>query len=240
MNSEKLILALDVESLSEAERMVDILKERVSVFKIGLQLFTKEGPKAVNMVHQKGGRVFLDLKYHDIPNTVAKAAIEATRLGVFMFSIHALGGDEMMKRCKDSVVETSLKDNVKRPMVIAVTILTSIDQKTLNDLGMKENIKDKVRHLSEKALRSGLDGIVASPEEVKTIRECCGKDFIIVTPGIRPEGKSIPDLIKDDQKRFMTPKEAIREGANYLVIGRPVVLAEDPLKTVEGILKDIS
>lgn len=234
MNSERLIIALDLESLSEAERIVDLLKERISVFKIGLQLFTREGPRAVEMVNRKGGKVFLDLKYHDIPNTVAKAAKEAARLGVFMFSIHTLGGNEMMKMCRESVVETSLKEGITKPMIIGVTILTSIDQKTLNDLGIKENLKDEARHLSDKALRAGLDGVVASPEEVKLIRESCGKDFIIVTPGIRPEGTS-----KDDQKRTMTPKDAIREGANFLVIGRPVLMAEDPLKAVERILEEI-
>ncbi len=235
MKSEKLILAIDLDSLSEAERIVDILKDRVSIFKVGLQLFTREGPKVVDMVHKKGGKVFLDLKFHDIPNTVANASREAARLGVFMFSIHTLGGDEMLKRCRDSVVETSLKEGITRPMIIGVTILTSIDQKALNDLGIKENLREEARYLSERALRSGLDGVVASPEEVKLIRESCGRDFIIVTPGIRPEGTS-----KDDQKRIMTPKDAIREGANFLVVGRPILMAEDPLKAVEGILKDIS
>ena len=234
MNSERLIIALDLESLSEAERVVDLLKEKISVFKIGLQLFTKEGPKAVEMVNRKGGKVFLDLKYHDIPNTVAKAAKEATRLGVFMFSIHTLGGNDMMKMCRDSVVETSMKEGIGRPSIIGITILTSIDQKTLNDLGIKETLKDEARHLSEKALRSGLDGVVASPEEVKSIRESCGRDFIIITPGIRPEGSQ-----HNDQKRIMTPRDAVREGANFLVIGRPVLMAEDPLKAVEEILRTI-
>lgn len=215
--------------------MVDILKSRVSIFKIGLQLFTREGPKAVEMIHNRGGKVFLDLKYHDIPNTISNAARAATRLGIFMFSIHTLGGDEMMKRCRDSVIETSLKEGINRPIVIGVTVLTSIDQKSLNDLGIKGNLKDEVRHLSENALRAGLDGVVASPAEVGLIREKCGKKFIIVTPGIRPEGTSL-----DDQKRIMTPRDAIREGANFLVIGRHVLMAEDPLKAVEKIIKDIS
>jgi orotidine-5'-phosphate decarboxylase len=235
VNSERLILALDLETFSEAERMVDLLKDRISIFKIGIQLFTKVGPNAIEMVHQKGCKVFLDLKYHDIPNTVAKAAGEATKLRVFMFSIHALGGEEMMKRCRDSVVETSLNEGIKRPLVIGVTVLTSIDQKALVDLGVKEALRDETRHLSEKALTAGLDGVVTSPEEVELIRERCGKDFIIVTPGIRPEGTPI-----DDQKRIMTPKDAISKGANFLVIGRPILMAEDPLEAADRILKDIS
>lgn len=235
MKSEKLIVALDIENLSEVERIVDLLKDRISIFKIGLQLFTKEGPRAVEMVQKKGCRVFLDLKYHDIPNTAAKASREATRLGVFMFTVHTLGGDEMMKRCRDSVVETSINEGIVRPMIIGVTILTSIDQKALTDLGIKENLRNEARHLSDRALRAGLDGVVASPEEVRLIREGCGKDFIIVTPGIRPEGTSF-----DDQKRIMTPRDAIREGSNFLVIGRPVLMAEDPLKVVENIIIEIS
>lgn len=234
MNGERLILALDLENLSEAERIVDLLKDKISIFKVGLQLFTREGPKAIEMIHQKGGKVFLDLKYHDIPNTVAKAAREATRLGVFMFSIHILGGDEMMKRCRDSVVETSLRGNIRRPLVIGVTVLTSMDQKGLLDLGIKEHIRDEVRLLSEKALRAGLDGVVVSPEEIGLIRQSCGKEFIIVAPGIRPEGASL-----DDQKRVMTPKDAIREGADYLVIGRPILMAENSLKAAERLLKEI-
>lgn len=235
MNSGQLILALDLESLSETERIVDLLKDRISIFKIGLQLFTREGPKAVEMVHKKGGKVFLDLKFHDIPNTAAKASREATRLGVFMFSIHTLGGEEMLKRCRDSVIETSLKEDITRPIIIGVTILTSLDQKGLNNLGIKKNLKEEIRYLSERALRAGLDGVVASPEEVRLIRESCGRDFIIVTPGIRPEGSS-----HDDQKRIMTPKGAIREGANFLVIGRPILMAENPVKAVEELIKDIS
>jgi len=235
VKTERLILALDLEDLSEAEGIVDLIKDRISIFKIGIQLFTREGPRAIEMIHQKGGKVFLDLKYHDIPNTVARASREATRLGVFMFSIHTLGGDEMMKRCRDSVVETSLRQNIRRPLVIGVTVLTSMDQKGLLDLGIKENLRDEARILSEKALRAGLDGVVASPEEIRSIRESCGREFIIVTPGIRPEGTAI-----NDQKRIMTPKDAIREGADYLVIGRPILMADDPLFVVDRIIEDIS
>jgi len=235
VKTERLILALDLEDLSEAEGIVDLIKDRISIFKIGIQLFTREGPRAIEMIHQKGGKVFLDLKYHDIPNTVARASREATRLGVFMFSIHTLGGDEMMKRCRDSVVETSLRQNIRRPLVIGVTVLTSMDQKGLLDLGIKENLRDEARILSEKALRAGLDGVVASPEEIRPIRESCGREFIIVTPGIRPEGTAI-----NDQKRIMTPKDAIREGADYLVIGRPILMADDPLFVVDRIIEDIS
>ena len=240
MKSNRLILALDLETLSEAERIVDLLKSRISIFKIGLQLFTREGPKAIEMVRQKGCKVFLDLKYHDIPNTVAGAAIEATRLGVSMFTIHTLGGEEVMKRCRDAVIETSLKGNIIRPMIIGVTVLSSLDQKAITALGINHTIREQALRLSKMALMSGLDGVVASPEEVKSIRESCGEDFIIVTPGIRPagdpSGKGIP---LDDQKRVMAPKDAIREGADYLVIGRPILMAEDSLAAAERILREI-
>lgn len=241
MKTEKLILALDLDSLPAAEKIVDLLKGRISFFKIGLRLFTKEGPNAIEMVQQKGCKVFLDLKYHDIPNTVAGAAMEATRLGVSMFTIHTLGGKDMMERCRDSVVETAIKEGISRPKVIGVTVLTSMDQRSLNDLGINGDIEDLVSHLSENALKAGLDGVVTSPAEVATIRERYGKDFIIVTPGIRPVGDPFgKGTALDDQKRIMTPKDAIKEGANYLVIGRPILTAEDPLEAVEEILKDIS
>lgn len=237
VKSERLILALDIEGLSEAERVVDALKEkdRVGIFKVGLQLFTRFGPKAVEMIHKKGGKVFLDLKYHDIPNTVAKAASEATRLGVFMFSIHTLGGEEMMKRCRDAVVETSLRENIGRPLILGVTILTSMDEIALKELGIKETLRDEVRFLSQKALIVGLDGVTASAEEVGLIRQICGKQFIIVTPGVRPEGAT-----SDDQKRIRTPAEALREGASYIVIGRPILMADDPVEAVERIITSIT
>ncbi len=232
---ERLILALDVPEHDYALEIVDKYSDYISIFKVGLELFTSCGPRIVEDIKKRGKKVFLDLKFHDIPNTVSKAALAATRLGVYMFNLHASGGFEMMKRCKDSVVEVCLKKNIDRPKILAVTVLTSLSREILRDeLGIQYGLRTHVRHLSALALKAGLDGVVASAREVEIIRNHCGKGFLIVTPGIRPSWTP-----PDDQKRTMTPKDAIREGADYLVIGRAVLQQPDPLKAIELITLEI-
>ena len=232
---DKMILALDVAESGHALEIVDKFKDYINIFKVGLELFTVAGPRVVDEIHQRGKKVFLDLKFHDIPNTVTKAALSATRLGVYMFNVHASGGFEMMRKCRDSVVEMCLKENLERPKILGVTVLTSLSKEILTDeLGIQYGLRTHVRHLSSLALKAGLDGVVASAREVELIRNHCGKGFIIVTPGIRPSWTP-----PDDQKRTLTPKEAIREGSDYLVIGRAILQQPDPIKALELISLEI-
>lgn len=228
--SERIILALDVSEYDYALDLVDLFGEYVGIFKIGLELFTACGPKIIDEIAGRRGRkVFLDLKFHDIPNTVSKAAIASARLGVYMFNVHASGGLEMMRRCRESVVEVCLRENMERPKILGVSVLTSLTGEVLrNELSVRYGLRTQVKHLSALALQAGLDGVVASGREVEAIRGHCGDQFLIVTPGIRPSWTP-----PDDQKRTMTPKEAIRAGADYLVVGRAVTEQPDPLKALE-------
>ena len=232
---DKLIVALDVDSLNSARGIIDKLYPMVKIFKIGSQLFTNVGPSAVELVRACGGKVFLDLKFHDIPNTVANAARAATRLGVFMINLHVQGGFDMMKSAAAAVTDEAKKLNVQRPIVLGVTVLTSIGEKDLKDLEIRKGVKTQVTYLAKLAKDARLDGVVASAEELQPIRWACGDDFVIVTPGIRPQWAQ-----KGDQKRTATPKEAIKLGANYIVVGRPIIEAEDPKTAAEKILKEIS
>jgi orotidine-5'-phosphate decarboxylase len=231
----KIIFALDVEHFSEAQRWVNTLKDRVGMFKVGKQLFTRAGPKVVDMIRKKDQKVFLDLKFHDIPNTVAKAGEEATKLEVAMFNLHALGGFEMMKKTVEASRETAKNLGVSRPLILAVTILTSMDESVMKEVGIQGPILEEVGRLAFLSMKAGVDGVVASPQEIGIIREQCGEKFLIVTPGIR-----LPSEKKDDQKRTLSPKEAISNGADYLVIGRPIKEAKDPLEAVQKIIEDIS
>ena len=225
----KLILALDVSEHDYALELVDKFSDHIGTFKVGLELFSSCGPRIVEDIHKKGKKVFLDLKLHDIPNTVSNAAVALTRLGVHMFNLHASGGLEMMQMCREKVVEVCLKENLARPKILGVTVLTSISREILRDeMGIQHGVRTHVRHLAALALKAGLDGVVASAREVEVIRNHCGKGFLIVTPGIRPSWTP-----PDDQKRTMTPKEAIREGADYLVVGRAILRQPDPIKAVE-------
>ena len=216
-SKDKIIFALDVEHFAEAQRWVTVLKNRIGLFKVGKQLFTHSGPKVIDMIHQKNQHVFLDLKFHDIPNTVAKAGEEATKLEVSMFNLHALGGLEMMRKTVEASKARAKELGIPKPMILAVTILTSMDEDTLKEVGIQGPIIQEVEKLALLAMKAGVDGVVASPHEIGIIRQQCGKNFLIVTPGIR-----LPSEKKDDQKRALTPKEAIAAGANYLVIGRPI------------------
>jgi orotidine-5'-phosphate decarboxylase len=233
--SEKLILALDVPDYGHASELVERFKEHIGIFKVGPELFLSSGSKIIEEINRKHGKVFLDLKFHDIPNTVSKAAVIATKLGVHMFNVHTSGGLEMMKKCKDSVMDLCLKENMERPKILGVTVLTSISKEILKtEVGIPHSVKTHVKHLASLAQKAGLDGVIASAREALMIRELCGKGFLIVTPGIRPSWTP-----PDDQKRTMTPKEAMKEGADYLVIGRGVLQHEDPLKALELISLEI-
>ena len=230
---ERLVLALDVDNFKKAEQLVGELSDYVGVFKIGSQLFTAEGAKVVNMVNEKGSKVFLDLKFHDIPNTVARAAEVATKFGVYIFNVHISGGYEMLKTAAEVTKKTSLALGINKPLILGVTLLTSINQKILEkEIGIKKGLEEQVVHLAKLAKAAGLDGVVASSWEIKEIRKACGENFVILTPGIRPAGKS-----SDDQKRVMTPQEAIKLGADFLVIGRPIRNAVNPVEAVKEILR---
>jgi len=226
---EKLIIALDISEPDYALEIVDKFGDQIEIYKVGLELFTSAGPKIIEQLHERNKRVFLDLKFHDIPNTVLKAAIAATRLGVFMFNVHISGGLDMMKKCKEAVVQLCLKENLKKPKILGVTVLTSMSQDILkHEIGIQHSLNTHVRHLSGLALKAGLDGVVASGHEVAKIKSHCGDKFLIVTPGIRPSWHP-----PDDQSRTMTPKQALREGADYIVMGRAILNSDNPLKTLE-------
>ena len=242
MSKEKIIVALDVETASEAREIIAELREDVGAFKIGLQLFTSVGSSFVRETVEKGIRIFLDVKFHDIPNTVAKASIEVARLGVWMFNIHAVGGSEMMRRTVESVSEICAKENLDKPKIIGVTVLTSSNQETLSETGIEREINAQVLNLASLSAKCGLDGVVASPLETEAIRQAVeNKDFLIVTPGIRSREPKKAHQVEtsDDQKRVMTAKEAVRIGSDYLVIGRPILQAADRKAAVGKILEEI-
>ena len=232
---DRLIVALDVDSQAQAERLAERLDGLVRRFKIGSQLFTAGGPAVVEAIQKRGAEVFLDLKFHDIPNTVAGAAREAARLGVFMFNVHASGGLAMMKAAADGAAAAAVELSVRRPLVIAVTVLTSLDHAALHrELGVTSSVEDHVLHLAELAREAGLDGTVASPVEIAAIRRSLGAAWVIVTPGVRPAGSAA-----GDQSRVATPGAATRAGAHYLVVGRPITGAPDPAAAAAAILEEM-
>ncbi len=232
---DKLIVALDVDSATRALELHDALREHVTTFKVGMQLFTAAGPDLVRKIISRGSRVFLDFKYHDIPNTVAMAAVEATRLGVFMFNVHASGGREMLQRAVDSVAEVAAREGLSKPIVLAVTLLTSADQLTLQQLGISDSAAQIVQRLAMLAKSSGLDGVVASAHELALIRnQVPDQNFVIVCPGIRSAQEAT-----HDQRRAMSAGDAVRGGANYLVVGRPVLHANDPVKASLALQEEI-
>ena len=231
----KLIVALDVDNLQRARDLVEMLRDVVALFKVGMQLFTATGPVIVREIINAGGRVFLDLKYHDIPNTVAAAGVEAARLGVSIFNLHAAGGPEMMQRTSAAVAEVSEREGFPRPRVIAVTLLTSMDARVLRATGVTSSVEQQVIARAKLAEASGLDGVVASPLEVPLIRAAIMRnDFLIVTPGVRPCGADFAD-----QKRVMTPAAAVRAGSDYLVVGRPIIEADDPARAAHAVIEEI-
>lgn len=231
----KLIVALDVPTHSAAISLVNALTGAIGMFKIGSQLFTATGPSLVRELVQRGERVFLDLKFHDIPNTVAAAGVEAARLGVDIFNVHASGGSEMMQRTVDAVNEVVAKENLKQPAVIAVTVLTSSNLATMTEVGVGTSIDEQVKRLATLAYDAGMDGVVASPREISLIRSAVTAKFLLVTPGVRPS-----DSVADDQKRTMTPAEAVAAGADYLVVGRPILAAADPVAAADRIAEEMA
>ncbi len=229
------IVALDYSSLAEAEKTVKKLAPLVKTFKVGKELFTSAGPQAVEMIHSYKCRVFLDLKFHDIPNTVGAACEAAAKMGVFMLNVHASGGQTMMVNAAQAVHKAAEALKKPAPKVLGVTVLTSLTDKDLKDIGISKKVQDEVKTLASLAKRCGLDGVVASGQEIKPIRQVAGSDFLIVTPGVRPIWAA-----HGDQKRVMTPKEAIALGADYIVVGRPITQHPQPLLAAEKILDEVS
>ena len=218
-----ILIALDVDRIAQADALVQQLAPHVGGFKVGKQLFVSEGPAAVAPIVDRGLRLFLDLKFHDIPNTVAGAVRAGTRLGAWMMTVHASGGHDMLAAARDAAHDEAARASVPRPLIVAVTVLTSLDEARLAEVGASGAVSEQVKRLAVLAHRAGVDGVVASPQEITLIRESCGRDFVIVTPGIRPAATG-----RDDQARTMTPADAVRAGASYLVIGRPITGATNP------------
>jgi len=229
---DKLIVALDVDTFSRAEELVDALSPEVEIFKVGIIPFTKFGGEILKKIENIGKKVFLDLKFHDIPNTVAGAAEAGTLKNVFMMNFHCLGGRRMLEAARDAVNKTDFQT---RPILLGVTILTSMSEEEMNSMGLNGKVENKVIELSRLAASSGLDGVVASAKEASAIKKEIGEKFIVVTPGVRPEFSE-----KGDQRRVLTPKQAIRAGADYIVVGRPIIHAKDPLQAAKKIIEEIS
>ena len=227
---KQLLVALDVDTVAEARAMADRLRGVVGGFKIGNRLFTSEGPAFVDELASRGDRVFLDLKFHDIPHTVAGAITAATRLGVWMVNVHASGGCAMMRAARAAASEEAARRSRPAPLVIAVTLLTSLDQAVLTEIGLSASVEAQVERLAALTEAAGLDGVVASPQEIAIIRRVCGAGFTIVTPGIRGAGDA-----KGDQSRTSSAAEALAAGAGYLVVGRPIIAAVDPRAAAERI-----
>jgi orotidine-5'-phosphate decarboxylase len=233
---DQLIVALDVDSGARALELADQLRGTVGGFKIGKRLFTLEGPPIVRALVERGDRIFLDLKFHDIPNTVATAVAAATSLGVWMVNVHASGGRKMMEAARDAAQAAAARERRPAPLVIAVTVLTSMNDAALAEVGGAVPLMEQVVRLARLAQESGLDGVVASPQETRVIREACGANFAIVTPGIRGGGATLSGT--DDQERTMSAGEAIAAGANYIVVGRPIIAAADPPAAATAIAAD--
>lgn len=231
----RLIVALDFNSEEKAVAMAERLKNDVKFFKIGLELFSACGPGIIERIRETECDIFLDLKFHDIPNTVAKAAAAVTALAPFMINVHALGGYDMMKRAQEAVTNEAERRDVVKPKVLAVTVLTSLDEKAMKASGIEGTVEKEVLKLARLAKDAGLDGVVASPSETKLIRKELGEDFMIVTPGVRPEWAA-----SDDQKRIATPRIALKDGADYIVVGRPITESKDPAEAARAILKEIA
>jgi orotidine-5'-phosphate decarboxylase len=231
---DKLIVALDTPDLKRAEAIVEKVSPLVKIFKVGKELFTSAGPDAVRMIHSHKCRVFLDLKFHDIPNTVSSACEAAAKLGVFMMNVHILGGRTMMVNAVQAVHLMFQGKKHSAPKLVGVTVLTSLKDADLKEVGISKKVKQEVSLLALLAKSSGLDGVVASAQEIQIIRKTAGKDFLIITPGVRPIWAA-----HGDQKRVMTPADAVSAGADYIVVGRPITQHPQPMVAAEKILKEI-
>jgi len=232
---EKIIVALDVDKRKEALHLAENLWDKVGAFKIGMQLYNSEGPDIVRDIQKLGGKVFVDLKFHDIPNTVHHTSKVMTRRHAFMFSLHASGGYEMMKKAAEAVEEVAQEEGIIKPMAIAITVLTSISQQVFEEeVGIRRPIQDQVVSYAQLAQKAGLAGVVASPMEIASIRQACGPDFAIVTPGVRPTWAAT-----NDQQRIMTPRDAVEAGASYLVIGRPITSHQNPREAAQLIIDEM-
>lgn len=232
---DRLIVALDAKDIDDARRWIEQLRGEVGMFKVGLELFARYGTSIFDIMKAEKVPYFFDCKFHDIPNTVAGASRSVVGHGMHMFNVHATGGSEMMKATMQAVEEEAAAQNIQRPLVIAVTILTSLTRNMLDDeLGIQRTIEATVGRLAIVTKRAGMDGVVASAKEVASIRSLCGKDFLIVTPGIRPDWAS-----DDDQKRVVTPSEAVKLGADYIVVGRPITRAKDMKDAARRIVSEM-
>ena len=226
---DQLIVALDVSSAAHARKIVSSLGDSVSFYKVGLQLYTSEGPSIVRDLIGAGRRVFLDLKYHDIPNTVGAAVREAGALGVSLLTVHGTGGSKMLRAATEAARESN-----PAMKVVAVTVLTSMEEEDLNEVGVPGNLEQQVAQIADLSLKAGCDGVVSSAREVKLLRAQLGNQFLVVTPGVRPAGAA-----RGDQARVVTPAEAIASGSTHLVVGRPITGAPNPLEEAEKIIREI-
>jgi len=232
--SSRVILALDVNTIEQAKDLVSGLRQYFRIFKVGHQLFTHYGLQAIEMVKSLGGDVFLDLKFHDIPETVARACEEAARHQVSLLTLHALGGREMIRRSVEQTRLSAQKLKVNKPLIMAVTILTSLNQEEIKEIGIDLPLKNIISQLAKISQEAGADGVIASAQEVALIKETCGRSFLVITPGIRPAFS--PSL---DQKRIATPKEAFQAGADYIVIGRPITQARAPVEAAKKLIEEL-
>jgi len=232
---DRLIVALDFSDSTTAENLVKLLANEVGLFKVGKQLFVNSGPEMVRTIQHMGGEVFLDLKFHDIPNTVAAASVEAARLGVRMFNLHASGGAAMMHTTATAVKDVCEEESLRQPWILAVTVLTSLDQDDLETLGVQRSLEQQVTRLARLAKDAGMAGVVCSAHEVSQIRTVCAPPFMVVTPGIRPV-----DQRSGDQKRVMTPGDAVRAGIDYIVVGRPITESPDPVEAARAIVAEMT
>lgn len=232
---DRLIVALDFKAITEAKRFIDKTSDLVGFYKVGSVLFTKAGPQIVRFLKRRGAKVFLDLKFHDIPSVVARAAQVCTTLGVDMFNLHLLAGFQTLEETLKGVLGIATKRRLKRPLILGVTVLTSMNDASFKDVfGSERSVVEEVVLLTRLAKNAGLDGVVASPFEIENIKKTCGEDFIVVCPGIRPKEEKAYD-----QARFLTPKEAIERGADYIVVGRPIIEAKEPREVIKRIQEEI-
>ena len=232
---QRLIVALDLDNPEKARTLAALLAPEVGMLKVGKQLFTRAGPDMVRTIHDLGCEVFLDLKFHDISNTVAAAAVEATRLGVKLFNVHASGGPKMMRQTAAAVEDVCARESLRRPSVLGVTVLTSLDDADLDALGIAGGVAAHVVRLARVTQEAGLAGVVCSAQEVLDIRRICGDSFMLVTPGIRPAGRQA-----GDQKRVMTPSDAVAAGIDYIVVGRPITGADDPVEAARSVVAEMA